>query len=235
MDEHDARSRIALALDVPDLDSATRLIEQTHPFIGVYKVGLELFTAAGPYAVEAVRESNAACFLDLKLHDIPATMARAVRSAAELGAQYLTVHASAGAEALAGALAESGPMRLLAVTVLTSFDSESLAAVGFRQSPEQAALALAGLAWESGVRGFVSSAHESSHLRARFGDEAFLVTPGIRPRDAAAGDQKRVMSPTEAIGAGSDLLVIGRPVRDAIDPSAAASELFLEVDAALQR
>ncbi|MEM7434708.1 MAG: orotidine-5'-phosphate decarboxylase [Myxococcota bacterium] len=234
MDEHDARSRIALALDVPDLDSATRLIEQTHPFIGVYKVGLELFTAAGPYAVEAVRESDAACFLDLKLHDIPATMARAVRSAAALGAQYLTVHASAGAQALEGALAEARSMKLLAVTVLTSFDAKSLAAVGFRQSPEVTAVDLAGLAWESGVRGFVSSAHESGQLRARFGGDAFLVTPGIRPHDAATGDQKRVMTPREAIGAGSDLLVIGRPVRDAVDPAAAASKLLDEVDAALR-
>ena len=194
MDDHGARSHLALALDVPNLDDAKRLIAQTCEFVGVYKVGLELFTAVGPAAVRAVAEADAKCFLDLKIHDIPATMARAVARARDMGVEYLTVHASAGAEALALANDEAGGTELLAVTVLTSFDSGSLEAVGFRDEPAQAALRLAKLAWGAGVRGFVSSAHECAALRGELGNEAFLVTPGIRPANAAHGDQKRVMN-----------------------------------------
>lgn len=235
MDEHDVRSHLALALDVPNLDDAKRLIAQTHGSFGVYKVGLELFTAVGPEAVIAVREANARCFLDLKIHDIPATMARAVSRARDMGADFLTVHASAGAEALAAASEAAGATRLLAVTVLTSFNSASLSAVGFRESPAESAIRLASLAWEAGVQGFVSSAHECEALRAKLGTEAFLVTPGIRPKDGAKGDQKRVMTPTDALQSGSNLLVVGRPIRDADDPSAAAARLADEVSAVLAR
>lgn len=235
MDDHGARSRLALALDVPSLDEAKRLIEQTSESVGVYKVGLELFTSVGPSAVKAVAEANAKCFLDLKLHDIPATMARAVGSARDMGVDYLTVHAAAGSEALTMASRESGTTMLLAVTVLTSLDAGSLAEVGFRAAPTAAAVHLARLAWDSGVRGFVSSAHECAALRADFGNDAFVATPGIRPAGGDRGDQKRVMTPSAAIAAGSDLLVVGRPIRDADEPRIAAAAMARDIGSALAR
>jgi orotidine-5'-phosphate decarboxylase len=235
MDENDPRSRIALALDVPNLDAAKALIEQTHEHVGTFKVGLELFTAVGPAAVEAVHSAGAKCFLDLKLHDIPATMERSVASASSMGVAYLTVHASAGSEALQQASVGAGSTRLLAVTVLTSLDDAALDAIGLSGGLGDAANRLAMLAWHAGVRGFVASAHECAGLRAMLGEEAFLVTPGIRPAGADLGDQKRVMTPANAITAGADLLVVGRPVRDANDPRAAAADIAREVRLALSQ
>ncbi len=233
MTNPDARSRIALALDVPDLDAAKRLIEQTQEHVGVFKVGLELYTAVGRPAVEAVREAGAQCFLDLKLHDIPATMARAVARARELGVAQLTVHAAAGTDALSEAAEQAGQTRLLAVTVLTSLDARALRAIGLEGDPASSAERLAKLAWSAGIRGFVTSALECAALRATLGDQAFLVTPGIRPSGAATGDQKRVMTPGDAIHAGADLLVLGRPIRDARDPRIAARDIALQVSSAL--
>lgn len=234
MDDQDAASRIALALDVASLDAATRLIERTRGSIGVYKVGLELFTAVGPAAVRAVLDAGAKCFLDLKIHDIPTTMARAVRQARELGVDFLTVHAAAGEEALALANTEAGDTKLLAVTILTSFDQSSLAKIGFMRTPAEATVTLARVAWDAGIRGFVSSAHECASLRAELEPEVFVVTPGIRPSGAASADQKRIMTPATAIRAGSNLLVVGRPIRDAADPAAAAAALAAEVESALR-
>ena len=224
--------RVALALDVPDLDAARRLIEQTSAHVGVFKVGLELFIAEGPAAVDAVHAAGARCFLDLKLHDIPATMARSVERASAMGVAYLTVHAAAGRESLAAAQARAGRTRLLAVTVLTSLDDAALEAIGIQGGPGAAAGRLAELAWGAGVRGFVTSALECHSLRSALGEEAFLVTPGIRPAGSAAGDQKRVMTPAAAIEAGADLLVVGRPIRDASDPGAAARDIVRQVGAA---
>ncbi|MGB5523775.1 MAG: orotidine-5'-phosphate decarboxylase [Polyangiales bacterium] len=235
MDENDPRSRIALALDVPDLESATALIEQTREHVGTFKVGLELYTAVGPAAVEAVHAAGAECFLDLKLHDIPATMGRSVARAASMGVAYLTVHGMAGHESLHHAFMNAGPTRLLAVTVLTSLDAAALEAIGLAGGPRDAADRLAKLAWGAGLRGFVASAHECAALRATLGEEAFLVTPGIRPAGADIGDQKRVMTPADAIVAGADLLVVGRPIRDAVDPSRAAAEIARQVRLALSR
>lgn len=235
MDEHEPASRIALALDVNDLDAARRLVDQTREHIGVFKVGLELFTAGGPPAVELVLSAGAKCFLDLKIHDIPVTMSRSVARAAALGVDYLTVHSAAGSDALRAASESAGAMRLLAVTILTSLNEASLEQIGFVDGPDPSAARLANLAWNAGLRGFVASAHECSTLRSALGDEAFLVTPGIRPAGTAAGDQKRVMSPELAIAAGSDLLVVGRPIRDATDPAAAALALAQEVGMALKR
>jgi orotidine-5'-phosphate decarboxylase len=233
MDDNDARSRIALALDVPDLDEARRLIDQTRSHIGVFKVGLELFTAVGPAAVKAVHDVGAHCFLDLKLHDIPATMARSVARASAMGVAYLTVHAAAGKDSLRAASESAGGTRLLAVTVLTSLDGPALRAIGLQGDPRAAADRLARLAWEGGVSGFVASALECAMLRKSLGDDAFLVTPGIRPAGADLGDQRRVMTPGAAIRAGADLLVIGRPIRDANDPEAAARDIALQVESAL--
>lgn len=229
MDENDPRSRIALALDVPDLEAAKALIERTQKHIGTFKVGLELYTAVGPAAVEAVHRAGATCFLDLKLHDIPATMGRSVAQAASMGVAYLTVHAVAGHESLHEASLNAGSTRLLAVTVLTSLDGIALEAIGLAGGPRNAVDRLAKLAWAAGLRGFVTSAHECAGLRAALGEEAFLVTPGIRPAGADAGDQKRVMTPADAIAAGADLLVLGRPIRDAADPSRAAAEIERQV------
>jgi len=235
MNENDPRSHIALALDVPDLDAAKALIEQTREHLDTFKVGLELFTAVGPAAIEAIHAADARCFLDLKLHDIPATMGRAVARAASMGVAYLTVHGAAGPESLRKARENAGSTTLLAVTVLTSLDAAALAAIGLTGTPESAANRLAKLAWNAGLRGFVASAQESKSLRGELGEEAFLVTPGIRPAGADRGDQKRVMTPAEAIEAGADLLVVGRPIRDARDPSAAAAEIARQVALALSR
>ncbi len=233
MNENDPRSRVALALDVPNLDAAKALIDQTREHLETFKVGLELFTAVGPAAIEAIHAADARCFLDLKLHDIPATMGRAVASAASMGVAYLTVHGAAGTESLRRANENAGATRLLAVTVLTSLDAAALAAIGLNGTPECAANRLAKLAWDAGLRGFVASAQESESLRRALGEEAFLVTPGIRPAGADSGDQKRVMTPADAIQAGADLLVVGRPIRDAPNPSAAAAEIARQVELAL--
>jgi orotidine-5'-phosphate decarboxylase len=235
MNENDPGSRIALALDVPDLDAAKRLIAQTAEYVGVFKVGLELYTAVGPAAVEAVHAAGAKCFLDLKLHDIPATMGRSVARASAMGVAYLTVHGMAGTEALRSAERNAGGTRLLAVTVLTSLDATALVEIGLEGGPGGAADRLAKLAWDVGLRGFVTSAHECAALRRALGPEAFLVTPGIRPAGANLSDQKRVMSPADAIEAGADLLVVGRPIRDASNPTEAAADIASQVAAALSR
>ena len=235
MDEDDPRSHIAFALDVPDLDSARALIEQTREHVGAFKVGLELYTAVGPAAVDLVHDAGASCFLDLKLHDIPATMGRTVARAASMGVTYLTVHGAAGHDSLHQACVHAGGTRLLAVTVLTSLDAPALRAIGLDGGPREAADRLARLAWHAGLRGFVTSAHECAGLRTSLGKEAFLVTPGIRPAGADLGDQKRVRTPADAIAAGADLLVVGRPIRDAEEPGRAAAEIERQVRLALSQ
>lgn len=233
MADHDAKSHIALALDVPDLEAAELLIKLTRPSVGVFKIGLELYTAVGPDAVRAVHDAGAECFLDLKLHDIPATMGRSVERASAMGVAFLTVHAAAGEASLRAAAEHAGSTNILAVTVLTSLDAAALDAIGLEGTPKTAADRLSRLAWEAGVRGFVTSPLESAALRSSLGPEAFIVTPGIRPAGFAVGDQKRVTTPADAIGAGSNLLVIGRPIRDAADPGEAARAILQQVDAAL--
>ena len=234
----DARGadRLAYPLDVSTLAEAERHIALLAPHVGVFKVGLELFTAVGPDAVRAVHAQGRRCFLDLKLHDIPATVGGAVAAARELGVAFLTLHASAGPEGLrAAAEAASGSdLRLLAVTVLTSMDDAALRAIGLSGPADQAVTRLADLAADSGVRGFVCSPMEVAALRKRLGASAFLVTPGVRPAGAALGDQRRVATPANAISAGSDLLVVGRPIRDAADPAAAAAAIVSEIEQALR-
>ncbi len=235
MDDNDPGSHIALALDVSDLDEAKQLIDETRQHVGTFKVGLELFTSVGPAAIDAVHARGAKCFLDLKLHDIPATMGRSVARAAAMGVAYLTVHGLAGAESLRAAADNAGSTRLLAVTVLTSLDAPALRAIGLEGGPREAVDRLARLSWDAGIHGFVTSAHECADLRRALGSSAFLVTPGIRPAAADVGDQKRVMTPANAIEAGADLLVIGRPIRDASDRAQAAAEIAGEVALALSR
>jgi orotidine-5'-phosphate decarboxylase len=234
-----ARDRLVFPLDFPTLAEARRAAELLAPAVGVLKVGLELFVRGGPEAVRLGQAQGRDVFLDLKLHDIPETVERAVAGAAALGVRYLTVHAAGGAAMLAGAVAAAAraptPLTILAVTVLTSLDTADLAAQGSPDSAGQHVLRLARLAWDAGVRGFVASAAEARPLREALGPSALLVTPGIRPAGDAAGDQKRVATPARAIADGADLLVVGRPIRDAADPRAAADAVVAEIHRALQQ
>jgi orotidine-5'-phosphate decarboxylase len=226
--------QLAFALDVPTLREADALIELLGESVGVFKVGLELFTAHGPDAVRAVHARGRKCFLDLKVHDIPATVARSVQSAADLGAAFLTLHAACGPQGLreAARAANGSALRLLAVTVLTSMDDEALAAIGMPTPASHAVDRLADLAWASGVQGFVCSPAECGALRKRLGPSAYLVTPGVRPAGAKLGDQRRVATPGTAIADGASLLVVGRPIRDAADPRAAAAAIAAEIERA---
>jgi orotidine-5'-phosphate decarboxylase len=225
--------RLAVALDLPDLDDALRLAERVAPFAGVMKVGLELFVRYGPRAVTEVRErTKRKVFLDLKLHDIPETVERAVASAKASGASLLTVHAGGGRAMLEAATRAAGAdLKILAVTVLTSLDARDLAELGAGESVELHAKRLFDCAWAAGVRGFITSAAEVAPLRSRQ-PTSYLVTPGIRPAGGAAGDQKRIATPASAVAAGSDLLVVGRPIRDAADPALAAREIAAEIASA---
>jgi orotidine-5'-phosphate decarboxylase len=237
----EARRRLVYPLDYPSLAAARAggalIAPLIAPSVGVLKVGLELFVRAGPDAVAVGRELGRDVFLDLKLHDIPETVERAVASAAELGARYLTLHAAGGSAMLARAAERAAkatsPLTLLAVTVLTSLDAGDLAAQGLAADATSHALRLARLAWDAGVRGFVTSPSEVAALRRELCREALLVTPGVRPAGAEAGDQKRVATPAAAIAAGADLLVVGRPIRDAADPLAAARAVVDDIAGAL--
>lgn len=228
-----ARAQLVFALDFPSLADATATAQRVKAHVGVLKVGLELFIKEGPAAVRAVRDWGCDAFLDLKLHDIEKTVERAVGTASQLGAKYLTVHASGGPGMLEAAATraqqEGAGLQILAVTVLTSLDQKDLRAIGVAGDSSQAVTRLARLAAEAGVSGLVCSSQEVAGLRQLLGPKPLLVTPGIRPSGAALGDQKRVGTPADAIRAGSSLLVVGRPIRDAADPEAAAREIVQEI------
>jgi len=222
--------RLIVALDFPGAAPALALADRLQGLCRWFKVGLELHTTEGPAIVHELRRRGFSVFLDLKFHDIPNTVAGAVRSAAAVGAEFLTIHA-AGGPAMLEAAAEAAdcvpnPPQILAVTVLTSMDQLQLAAIGIDHSPEQQVLRLADTASEAGITGFVASPEEVSALRHRF-PSATLVIPGIRPAGAATSDQKRVATPATALAAGASYLVIGRPITQAADPAAAA-QLILE-------
>jgi orotidine-5'-phosphate decarboxylase len=227
-----AHERVIVALDVPDAKGALGLIERLDGIIQWFKIGLELYIYEGNRFVESARNRGCSIFLDLKLHDIPNTVAGAIRSAARAGAQMLTIHAGGGpammaAAAEAAASLPSAP-RLLAVTVLTSMDQAQLHATGVSSTPAEQVLRLARTAWDAGIPGFVSSAEEVAVLRQSF-PRATLVVPGIRPMGVAIGDQKRVATPTAAIAAGADYLVVGRPITQAANPAAAAQAILDEI------
>lgn len=230
-----ARKRLAFALDYPDLKRARQGAELVRESAGVLKVGLELFVQAGPAALSLGPEFGCDLFLDLKLSDIPETVERAVARAASHGVSYLTVHAGGGRKMLEAAVRraerEATGLTLLAVTVLTSLDGQDLAELGVTDAPATQAARLAELAWTAGIRGMVCSAAEVRALRDRYGTDAVLVTPGIRPVGSDPGDQKRVTTPALAIRAGASLLVVGRPIRDAADPRAAAKSVLSEMEA----
>ena len=232
-----ARARLVFPLDFPNLTEARPMAERVAPAVGVLKVGLELFVREGAAAVELARGLGLEVFLDLKLHDIPETVDRAVAAASTLGVRYLTVHAGGGRAMLDRAASRAAqapdPLTILAVTVLTSLDAADLQSLGVAEPPRDHATRLARLAWDAGVRGFVTSPAEASALRAELGPQALIVTPGIRPIGADAFDQKRVATPARAIADGADLLVVGRPIRDAADPLAAAHAVVAEIERSL--
>jgi orotidine-5'-phosphate decarboxylase len=220
--------RIIVALDVPTLDAAEALARQLDGEVGWFKVGLELFTAHGPAAVEAIR-AHGPVMLDLKLHDIPTTVERAAARVADLGVGLLTVHASGGpsmVEAAVRGLGAGG--EILAVTVLTSMSDDELAAIGAPPASTQVP-ALASLAVDAGAPGLVCAPPDLPAVRAAVGEEVRLVTPGVRPAGAAADDQTRIATPSSAVDAGADLLVIGRPITRADDPAAAAAAIAAEL------
>jgi orotidine-5'-phosphate decarboxylase len=223
---------------LPSLDRARAAALAVAGAVGMIKVGLELFVEAGPRAVALGDEAGRPVFLDLKLCDIPETVERAVARASALGARMLTVHASGGPAMLERAVRQARSdgrgLQIVAVTVLTSLDGPDLAATGVHGDVAAQVERLARMAWDRGVRAFVCSPHEAARLRAALGPEATLVTPGVRAAAAAGSDdQKRTMSAREAIAAGADWVVVGRPIRDAPDPSAAAHAIAREVDAGL--
>jgi orotidine-5'-phosphate decarboxylase len=232
-----ARQRLIVALDVPTADAALALADELGDQCQWFKVGLELYIAAGPAIVEKLVARGHSVFLDLKLHDIPNTVAAAVRSAGSLGAGMLTIHASGGPKMLAAAqeaiAAIATPPQLLAVTVLTSMDQPQLAATGVDRSPQEQVALLAALGLEAGIRGFVCSPQETAAVRALTGPEGVLVTPGIRPAGADLGDQLRIATPTYALEQGASYLVVGRPITRASDPALAAEAILLEIAEAL--
>lgn len=228
------RARLIAALDTADPERAANWARSLSPHVGLVKVGLELFVAHGPGAIGAIARAGVPVFLDLKLHDIPNTVSGAARAASSLGVAMLTIHAGGGPAMIAAAreAAEaSGPARpmILAVTVLTSLGAADLAATGVAGGPAQQVLRLGRLAVEAGADGLVCSAHEVAPLRAALGAGVPLIVPGIRPAGAAVGDQKRVMTPREAVAAGADWLVLGRPLTGALDPAAAAQAIAADL------
>ena len=234
----EARRRLIVALDAPTAAAALELVNRLNGRCLWFKVGLELFTAAGPAILEPLASCGYSVFLDLKLHDIPNTVAGAVRSAAAHGARMLTVHAFGGPAMLAAARAAAeelpNPPELLAVTVLTSMDTEQLQAAGILRPPSEQVELLARMGLAAGIRGFVCSAQETAALRTLTGAGGILVVPGIRPAGAQAGDQKRVATPADAIRSGASYLVVGRPITQAPDPAEAAESIVREIAQALK-
>lgn len=224
-------NRLIAAIDAPDRAQAEALVERLAGVPSWWKIGLELFCAEGPALVRAFVERGRSVMLDLKLHDIPETVARATGRVAGLGAGLLTVHAGGGRAMLEAAVQARGDTRILAVTVLTSLDEHDLDQIGARGPIGELVRKRAELAIAAGCDGVVASPHEVGAIRAIAPAGFLVVTPGVRPAGAARGDQKRVMTPAEARAAGADLVVVGRPLRDAADPAAAAHAIVAELGA----
>ena len=220
---------VYVAIDTTDLEYARSLAGRVRPHVGGLKLGLEFFSAHGPDGVRAFSDIGMPVFLDLKFHDIPNTVAGAVRAAASLGVDILNVHAAGGPAMMKAALEAARGVnpraKVIAVTVLTSLNDSDLLAVGQTPSSGEQVLRLAQLAKSCGLDGVVCSAHEIAALRAALGPDFLLVVPGIRPAGSAQGDQRRVMGPAEAHKAGADILVIGRPITGAPDPAIAARDI----------
>ena len=220
---------LMVALDVDDAREATLIAREIGTLIDALKIGSQLFTRYGPGIVEAVRAAGSDVFLDLKYHDIPNTVARAVQGAASMGVSWLTVHASGGAKMIQAAREAAGSTRILAVTVLTSLGEEDIRKIGWMGRVEEQVENLALMARESGADGIVCSPREASLLRAALDDGCILVTPGIRPSGSSSEDQARVATPEWAIAHGADYLVVGRPVIGASDRREAVHNILMEM------
>lgn len=236
--------KLIVALDVDTPDRALALVNELRDVAGMFKIGSQLFTLAGPQIVKDIVASGAKVFLDLKFHDIPHQVAGAARSAAQLGVSLFTLHASGGAEMMRRAVEavtevaeREGTIRskVLAVSVLTSIDAATLSQIGINSSPEESVLRLVRLAEQSGVDGVVASPQEAATIRATVAPKFLIVTPGIRPAGNEAGDQRRIATPAAALNAGADYLVVGRPITAAADPVAAAREIAAEMEHAQTR
>ena len=230
--------KIISALDVESFKEAEKFVKLLKHTIGVFKVGKQLFTHCGPKVVEMIQQHGGKVFLDLKFHDIPHTVACAVEEACKLGVFMLTIHAMGGQKMMQEAVHASikraqgpsyPPPILLAVTILTSLRQEDLEGIGIVSSMEEAVLRLAKLSKHAGVHGVIASAREASLIRANCGDDFIIVTPGIRPKGVALDDQKRAVTPGESVLAGSDYIVIGRPILEAKDPLKVANEIVEEL------
>ena len=229
-----AAEKLIVALDVRSLDEAKEMIRKLSPDVRIFKVGMGLFTLCGPDAVALVHDNGARVFLDLKFHDIPNTVAHAVRSAAKLGVFMVNIHALGGSEMMMKAVeaareSEKRP-KLLGVTVLTSMDQSAIGEVGIERKIEEEVVSLARLGKESGLDGVVASPNETGLIRKNLGKDFIIVTPGIRPTGAEKGDQKRVMTPKDAITAGADYIVVGRPITETKDPLGAAKKIIKEME-----
>jgi orotidine-5'-phosphate decarboxylase len=227
-----ARDRLVVALDVPQRDAALALVDRLAGHVGLFKVGSQVFTAAGPEIVREIVGRGEKVFLDLKFHDIPNTVAGAVSSASRLGVSLVDVHGLGGRammEAAVGALPAMGT-RLLAITILTSHDEDTLGEIGVNGSMAESVRRLALLAKDAGTDGVVASPHEVTLVREACGSDFLIVTPGIRPAGAAPGDQARAATPAAALAAGADYLVVGRPITGAADPAAAADAIVREME-----
>jgi orotidine-5'-phosphate decarboxylase len=239
----DAQRRLIFALDVDSFEEARGWVDKLHGKVGAFKVGKQLFTRCGPDVVRMVRERGADVFLDLKYHDIPNTVAMAGIEALRLGVWMFNVHALGGGEMMAKLVAEvdkvcprgtKGRPLLVAVTILTSSTDATLQAIGIDRPVREMVPRLAQLAQAAGMDGVVASPQEVGLIRQACGKDFAIVTPGVRPTDASLDDQKRVMTPGEALHAGADYLVIGRPISAAPDPAAAADRIVAEMRGALQ-
>ncbi|MFZ0687746.1 MAG: orotidine-5'-phosphate decarboxylase [Terriglobales bacterium] len=231
----DPRQRLIVALDVSTAAAARKIVAAVGDSAFTYKVGMQLYTAEGPSLVRELVDSGHSVFLDLKYHDIPNTVAAAVREAAELGVSMLTVHASGGGKMLraavdaAAAQANRPGLLVLAVTVLTSMDDVELGKIGLRGGVLEPVMRLTALALSNGCRGVVASAQEAAALREEFGRDFAIVTPGVRPAGSGHDDQARVVTPAEAIAAGASHIVVGRPITGAADPAAEARAILGQV------
>lgn len=235
------KDRIIFALDLPTAKEAVKYIDLLRDHVGVFKVGLELFVAEGPSVLDAVRErmGGKGIFLDMKFHDIPATVKGAMRSASALGAEFITVHCDEGRGLLKAVVeGNTGGTKVLGVTVLTSLSAEDMHEIGIDpkryKTPADLVLKRAQLARAAGCAGVVCSGQEASAVRKEFGEDFIIVTPGIRGPNDPAGDQKRVATPYEAVMNGADYIVVGRPIRNAPDPVQAATVIAKEIEKALK-
>jgi orotidine-5'-phosphate decarboxylase len=225
-----AADKIIVALDVPTKEKALALVEQLRDEISFFKIGLQLYTAEGPEIVRAVLSTGTKVWLDLKLHDIPNTVARAVESGSNLGVHMLTIHLSGGSEMIrAATAARTNNITILGVTVLTSASERTLREIGIADHVDDQVLRLAKLGVKEGIDGIVASPQEIKTLRRELGDKIKIVVPGIRPTGSKADDQKRAMTPREAIDAGADYLVIGRPIIAHPQPNAAVARILREL------